>query len=64
MSGPERAQRDEQIRRLRAEGRSVYAIAERFDCDSTTVYEVVKPERRAAYNERRRRHWRELAGRV
>jgi transposase len=62
MSGPERAARDEQIHRLRAEGRSVIAIAKRFNVYRSTVYEVLHPDRRAAYNARRRQHWRELAG--
>jgi hypothetical protein len=62
MSGPERAQRDEQIRRLRAEGRSPVAIAKRFNMGRATVYEVLHPAHRLVYNRRRREHWRELAG--
>lgn len=64
VSGPERAARDELIRQLRAEGHSVMAIAKRFGCARSTVYEVVKPDRREAWNARRREHWRELAGSV
>ncbi len=64
MSGPERARRDELIHRLRAEGNSIYVVAERANCSVSTAYEVLRPDRRATYNERRRRRWRWLAGKT
>ena len=52
--------RDAEIKRLSAQGLSCGAIAPLVGCSKGQVYEVLNPERREAYNARRRAHWRYL----
>ncbi len=53
-------ERDAEIRRLASEGHKPWAIAPTVGCSPGTVYEVVNAEKKRAYNERRREHWRHL----
>jgi hypothetical protein len=57
------AARDAEIRRLRAAepSLSMTATAVRVGCSSSTVSELLDPERRAEHNRRRLEHWRALA---
>jgi AraC-like DNA-binding protein len=55
-----REERNTIIRRLHALGHSRADIAETVGCSPATVFEVINPERQAAYNERRRKHARRL----
>lgn len=57
MTPSDREQRDELIRRLRAEGRSDSAIGAAVQLHRSTAYEIAEGKR-ARYNERRREHWR------
>jgi hypothetical protein len=50
------AERDAEIRRLSAAGVAHRRIAPLVGCSAQMVYEVMHPERRARYNERRRKH--------
>jgi DNA invertase Pin-like site-specific DNA recombinase len=50
-------QRDAEIRRLAAKGLSNPAIAAAVGCSRTQAYEVLNPEKREAYNRRRRERW-------
>jgi hypothetical protein len=52
-----RAERDREIRRLRAVGLSLHAIGREVGCSASTVEAVLHPDRRAAANERRREYW-------
>src|SRR5579859_767660 len=52
------AGRDREIRRLRAQGLSARAIAMQIGCNAGTVYEVLNPGQRDAYNRRRREYLR------
>jgi regulator of protease activity HflC (stomatin/prohibitin superfamily) len=54
------AERDREIRRLRAQDPSLScnAISSLVGCSPSQVFEVLRPERREAYNRRRRAHWR------
>jgi hypothetical protein len=56
------ARRDQAARRLRADGLSVQAIANRIGCSHGQVYEVLHPDKRERYNARRRMHWRVYNG--
>jgi hypothetical protein len=53
-------ERDAEIRRLASEGHNAWAIAPMVGCSRGTAYEVVNAEKKRAYNERRREHWRHL----
>ena len=46
------------ILELRSQGGSRQAIAPLVGCHVSCVYDVLNPEKRVAYNERRREHWR------
>jgi hypothetical protein len=54
------AERDAEIRRLTAEGFRKGQIAPTVGCSSALVYELLRLEKRAAYNARRREHARHL----
>jgi DNA invertase Pin-like site-specific DNA recombinase len=49
-------ERDAEIRRLRAEGYARPAIAPMVGCSVATMYEVLRADKRAEYNARRRQH--------
>jgi hypothetical protein len=51
------AERDSEIHRLHAEGRSAGAIAPLVGCSKALAYELMSDDRKARYNERRRRAW-------
>lgn len=53
-----RDQRDREIRRLSAEGQAESAIALSVGSHRSTVFEVLRPDKRARYGERRRQYWR------
>ncbi len=55
------AERDAEIRRLRGKRLSVAAIAAEVGCSRALVQEVLSPNKRAAYNARRRAHWRKIS---
>jgi hypothetical protein len=56
--------RDNEISLLRAQGRSIDAIAAEVGCSRALVFELVNPVRRERYNRRRREHMRLLQGRA
>jgi hypothetical protein len=53
-------ERDAEIRRLAAEGFHKGQIAPTVGCSSALVYELLRLDKRAAYNARRREHSRHL----
>lgn len=57
-----RAERDQEIRSLRAESpeMSLVEIGARVGCSASQVYEVLDPVKHDAYNRRRRAAWRHL----
>lgn len=54
------ASRDAEIHRLRSEGNAIPAIAALVGCSVGQAYEIVNPDRREAYNARRKKHARRL----
>jgi hypothetical protein len=54
------AERDAEIRRLAEEGLSSVRIAAQVGSCRSEVHDVLHPDRRARYNDRRRKHWRRL----
>lgn len=53
------AERDSEIRRLRAEGTTLVETAAQVGCGVHTVMDVMHPENRVRYNARRAAYWKD-----